>query len=140
MSVTRRGDLQAEVFAVAPRQRLLGAALALELAWLALTAAALVFLAAHLGSGGDDVVAAAQDGRFLVYVVPPVALLIGTSLVGARRGSRPALWGAAAANSALAATIAASLYHAEVSWMVLGSLLLVAVGLVTGGCVGGARR
>jgi hypothetical protein len=137
---------------VPARQRLLSGALAIELVWLVLMAAVIVFLAAHLGDGSEEFGSDPATDRALLYVVPPIAAALGLALVGARQAldrsgraepttriSRLALWVTAAGNAGLLATIAASLYHAEASWMVLGGGLLVAVGLITAGCVRAAR-
>jgi hypothetical protein len=151
---TRRGDLAAGTDTVPARQRLLSAVLAVELLWLLLTAAVIVFLAAHLGPSDETVGNDPQIDRALVYVVPPLVLLVGLAILGARgavdrfRGgqqhlgalSRLALWVTAAGNAVLAATIASSLYHAHASWMALGTVLLVAAALTMAGCAAAARR
>ena len=153
MSGSGRADPRAGMGVAPPRQRLLSAALAIELVWLALTAAVVVFLAAHMGDGSEEFGGDPSTDRVLVYVVPPVAAALGLALVGARQAldrqgrtgqpvtllRRIGLWLSAAGNAGLMATIAASLYHAEASWMVLGAALLLVVGLVTAGCVRTAR-
>src|SRR5437763_9302201 len=84
VEVTRRGHLAAGTEAVPARQRLLSAVLAVEVLWLLLTAAVIVFLAAHLGSAGETVGNDPEIDRRLVYVVPPLAALVGLALLGAR--------------------------------------------------------
>lgn len=153
MTGSGRGDLQSGVGVVPPRRRLLSGALAIELVWLVLTAAVVVFLAAHLGGDADNVGGDPSTNRLLVYAVPMVTAVLALALLGARHaldrheGSYPsvppilraALWVSGGGNAVLLVTIAASLYHAEASWMVLGGALLAAVGLVTAGCVRAAR-
>jgi hypothetical protein len=141
------------VSTVPTRRRLLSGALALELAWLILTAAVVFFLAAHFGDGPDDVTGDVAVDRVLVYLVPPITAALALAIVGARRALdggawdgghltrslRLAVWMTAAGNAGLAATIAVSLYHAEASWVVLGGALLVAVAVITVGLVRVAR-
>src|SRR5207248_1391900 len=68
-------DLRVEVREVPARRRVLSAALALELVWLMLTAAVVVSLAAHLGSADEVGVDPASD-RLLVYLVPPMTVVV----------------------------------------------------------------
>src|SRR5580765_2837365 len=54
--------------------RLLSAVLLLEVIWLLLVASALMFLAAHLGSGTDELTGDAVSRRLLLVTVPPITV------------------------------------------------------------------
>ena len=137
------------------RPRLLSGVLGLELVWLLLATASVVFLAAHLGADADDFPADPVARRFLLLGLPPVAVLLGLALIGARqavdrRVTRPlgrldpkrrvALWVAAAANLAVALSILTSLYHAHMTWIVVGLLMAAGLSVVAWACLRTARR
>jgi hypothetical protein len=137
------------------RRRLLAAALHFELVWLLLVAVVIVFLASHLGSDTGEVTGNRTSDLLLLLIVPPIAIVFGAGLLGARqavdrlaadpsqvpqRSRRAALWLAALGNAAVVAVILASLYHAHATWMVVGLALAGAMALVTAGCVRVARR
>src|SRR5437763_12659550 len=126
----------------APRARILSTVLTLELLWLLLITASVVFLAAHLGPGAEEFTGDATVRGVLLVAVPPLAIVLGLALIGARQaidratGSppepltdalRPALWLSAVANGAVVVAILMSLYHARTTWLVVG--LLLAIGL-----------
>ena len=136
------------------RPRILSAVLALELLWLLLATASVVFLAAHLGADADDFPADPVARRFLLLGLPPVAALLGLALIGARQAvdrrvapglarldpmRRLALWVAAAANIAVVVSILTSLYHAHMTWIVVGLLLATGLSLVAWACIRTAR-
>jgi hypothetical protein len=135
--------------------RLLSAALIFELLWLVLVAASVVFLAAHLGADADDFPADPVARRVVLVVLPPAAVIIGLALVGARRAvdrhaispsepidslHRVALWVSAVANVAVVLSIVTSLYHAHMTWIVVGLLLVAALSLVAWACARLAGR
>jgi len=137
------------------RRRLLAAALHFELVWLLLVAVVIVFLASHLGSDSGEVTGTRTSDLLLLVLAPPVALVVGAALIGARqavdrlatapsealrRSRRAALWLAALGNAAVVIVILISLYHARTTWMVVGLALAAAMALVTVGCVRAARR
>ena len=143
---------QAGVGSVPAPRRLLSFALAVEVAWVLLTAAVVLFLAGHLGDSSDRLSGDATGDRFLVYLVPPLAFVLVVALVGARQAlgrgrerrrmpptSRVALWMAAAGNAGLVAAVAVTLYHAQASWVVLGGVIAGLAALVTAGCARAAR-
>ncbi len=134
--------------------RLLSAVLLLELIWLLLVAASLVFLAAHLGGGTDELTGDAVSRRLLLLTVPLMTVALGLALIGARQaiehraaapdaslsaGRRVALGIAALANAVLVASIAISLYHARTTWVVVGLALAAALATVAVSCVRAAR-
>ena len=134
--------------------RILSAVLALELLWLLLIAASVVFLAAHLGTDADDFPADPVARRMLLLGLPPLAVLVGLALIGARQAverraaspgqaldsrRRLALWMSAAANVAVVVSIMTSLYHAHMTWVVVGLLLATGLALVAWACVRTAR-
>jgi len=136
------------------RQRLLAAALHFELVWLMLVAVVIVFLASHLGSGSGEVTGNRTTDLLLLLIVPPVAVLFGAALLGARqavdrlvahpteaprRSRRAALWLAALANATVVLLILISLYHAHTTWLVVGLALAAAMVMVMAGCVRAAR-
>jgi len=140
--------------AAPPKRRALSAVLALELVWVLVVTASVVFLAAHLGNDADDFPADPAARRLLLVLLPPVAVAIGLALIGARhaverRALRPgvrlgsmlrlALWLTAVANGAVVVSIFTSLYHARVTWMVVGVLLAAGLTLVAVACVRTAR-
>jgi hypothetical protein len=142
--------------AAAPtRLRVLSAVLALELVWVLVVTAAVVFLAAHLGADADDFPADPAARRFLLLLLPPVAVVIGLALIGARQAVerravtpveplspllRLALWVAAVANGVVVVSILTSLYHARMTWMVVGLVLAVGLTVVAIACVRTAVR
>jgi hypothetical protein len=130
--------------------RLLGAVLTLELLWLLLVTASIVFLAAHLGPGAEEFTGDATVRGLLLTAAPVVAVLVGLALIGARqaidrvssvptvplsRMHRAALWVTAVANAAVVVTILVSLYHAHMTWLVVGLLLAAGLSIVTWACV-----
>ena len=130
--------------------RALSAVLALELVWVLVITASVVFLAAHLGNDADDFPADPAARRLLLVLLPPVAVVIGLALIGARQavgrraaapveplGSilRLALWLAAVVNGAVVVSILVSLYHARMTWVVVGLLLAAGLSLVAAACV-----
>jgi hypothetical protein len=134
--------------------RLLSAVLLLELIWLLLVASALVFLSAHLGSGTDELTGDAVSRRLLLVTVPPITVVVGLALIGARqaidhralspagllsRAHRTALWVTAVANGALVVSIATSLYHARTTWLVVGIAMAAAFAAVATACIRAAR-
>jgi len=134
--------------------RVLSGVLLLELIWLLLVAASLVFLAAHLGGGADEFAGDEVSRRLLLITVPPITVVVGLALIGARqavdhravahdaslsRALRLALWGAAVANVAVVVSIATSLYHARMLWLIVGVALAVALSAVAVACVRTAR-
>jgi len=134
--------------------RVLSAVLFLELIWLLVVAAALVFLAAHLGGGGDELTGDEVSRRLMLVTVPPIAVVVGLALIGARqsidrkavspsepltRSRRAALWATALANGVLVVSIATSLYHARTTWLVVGTALAAAFSVVAAACVHAAR-
>src|SRR5205814_6885096 len=93
--------------------RVLSAVLTLELLSLLLITASVVFLAAHLGPGAEEFTGDATVRGVLLVAVPPLAIVLGLALIGARKaidrttGSPPeplsdvlrlALWLSAVAN------------------------------------------
>jgi hypothetical protein len=122
----------------------LAVVLTLELLWLLLVTASVMFLAAHLGPGSEEFTGDATVRVVLLVGVPPLAVVLGFALIGARqaverstgsaaapvsRWRRLALWLSAGANAIVAISILTSLYHAQTTWLVVG--LLIAVGLTT---------
>src|SRR4051794_36628564 len=118
--------------------RVLPAVLTLELVWLLLVTVSVVFLAAPLGPGAEEFTGDATVRGVLLVAVPPVAVLLGLALIGARQavdraGASPttplsrvhriALWLSAVANVAVVVSILTSLYHAHTTWLVVGLLL-----------------
>lgn len=139
----------------ATRTRILSAVLVLELLWLLLVTAAVVFLAAHLGPGTEKFTGDATVRGVLLVAVPPCAVIVGLALIGARQAVdraaaspdaplsgvlRVALWLSAVANAAVVVSILTSLYHARVTWIVVGLLLAVGLSIVAMGCIGTARH
>jgi len=137
------------------RTRVLSAVLAFELLWLLLVTASVVFLAAHLGADADDFPADPNLRRLLLLGLPPLAVLLGLALIGARQAvdrragnadetldsrRRLALWVSAAANVAVIVSIVSSLYHAHMTWVVVGLLLATGLALVAWACVRTARQ
>ena len=134
----------------ATRARVLSAVLALELLWLLLVTSSVVFLAAHLGPGAEEFTGDATVRGVLLIAVPPVAVVVGLGLIGARQAidrvtatphaalssiRRVALWLSAIVNAAVVATILTSLYHAHMTWIVVGLLLAVGLSAVAWACV-----
>ena len=130
--------------------RVLSAALVFELLWLVLVAASVVFLAAHLGTDADDFPADPAARRVVLAVLPPAAVIIGLALLGARQVverhaispsepvdslHRVALWVSALAHVAVVLSIVNSLYHAHMTWIVVGLLLVAVLSLVAWACV-----
>jgi hypothetical protein len=135
-------------------RRLLAAALHFELVWLLLVAVVIVFLASHPGSDSGEVTGNHTSDLLLLLIVPPVALVFGAALLGARqavdrlvaapseiprRSRRAALWLAALGNAAVVVVILISLYHARTTWMVVGLGLALGMAVVTAGCVRATR-
>ena len=136
------------------RARILSTVLVLELVWLALTAASVVFLAAHLGPRAEEFTGDKTVRSVLLLGVPPVAVLLGLALIGARQAVehtagaphaplngvlRLALWVTAAANTVVVVSIVTSLYHAHLTWFVVGVLLAAGLSAVAWTCARGAR-
>jgi hypothetical protein len=134
--------------------RVLSVVLFLELIWLLVVATALVFLAAHLGGGGDELTGDEVSRRLMLITVPPISVAVGLALIGARqaidqraespgealtRGRRAALWGTAVANGALVVSIATSLYHARTTWLIVGTAMAAAFSVIAAACVRAAR-
>ena len=128
----------------------MSAVLALELLWLLLVTASVVFLAAHLGADADDFPADPAARRLLLIALPPLAVILGLALIVARqavdrRGAAPggsseamrraALWVSAIANVAVVLSILTSLYHARMTWIVVGLLLAAGLSAVAWACV-----
>jgi hypothetical protein len=135
-------------------QRLLSAVLVLELLWLLLVAASVVFLAAHLTGSSEDVAGDPVPRRTLLLAVPVLSVGLGFALIGARqavdrratspdeglsRVLRSCLWLTAAANAAVVVTIVTSLYHARATWVVVGVLLAAGLSAVAVACMRTAR-
>jgi hypothetical protein len=133
---------------------MLAASLHFELVWLLLVAVVIVFLASHLGSDSGEVTGNRTSDLLLLLIVPPVALVFGAALLGARqavdrlvaapsesprRSRRAALWLTALGNAVVVVVILISLYHARTTWMVVGLALAVGMALVTAGCVRATR-
>ncbi|MBV8386498.1 MAG: hypothetical protein JO248_08690 [Acidimicrobiia bacterium] len=146
--------LAEEAASVSPRTRALAAALTFELLWLLLVTASVVFFAAHLGPRSDDFSGDATVRGVLLVVVPPLAVVIGLALVGARqaveRAAAPngppltnmlriALWTAAIANGGVVLSILTSLYHAHTTWIAVGVVLAAALSAVGWACARTAR-
>jgi hypothetical protein len=144
-----------EEVAAPTRLRALSAVLALELVWVLVVTASVVFLAAYLGNDADDFPADPVARRLLLVLLPPLAVVIGLALIGARQaverravmpverlGSmlRLSLWLAAVANGAVVVSILTSLYHARMTWMVVGLVLAVGLTVVAIACVRTAVR
>ena len=136
------------------RARILSTVLVLELVWLALTAASVVFLAAHLGPRPEEFSGDKAVRGVLLVAVPPVAVLLGLALIGARRAVehtasaphaplngvlRLALGVTAAANAVVVISIVTSLYHAHLTWFVVGALLATGLSAVAWTCARTAR-
>jgi len=134
--------------------RVLSAVLVLELLWLLLFAATVVFLAAHLSGNAEDFPADPVVRRVVLFVVPPVAVALGLALIGARQATnrratspgepldhprRAALWITAAGNAAVVITILSSLYHAHTTWLVVGLSIAAGLIVVALACVHTAR-
>jgi hypothetical protein len=135
--------------------RVLAGVLLLELIWLLLVASALIFLAAHLGSGPDEFTGDEVSRRLLLITVPPIAVVVALALIGARQAVdrrapspdtpltpmlRVALCVSALANVALVVSIATSLYHARTTWLIVGLGMAAAFSAVAVACVRVARR
>jgi hypothetical protein len=135
--------------------RVLSGVLLLELIWLLLVASALIFLAAHLGGGTDEFTGDEVSRRLLLITVPPIAVVVGLALIGARQAvdrralspdmplgaaRRVALCVTALANVALVVSIATSLYHARTTWLIVGLAMAAAFSVVAVFCVRAARR
>jgi hypothetical protein len=151
------GGLQAPTGAEArsaPRARILSTVLVLELLGVLLTTASVVFLAAHLGTGAEEFTGDKTVRGLLLVAVPPVAVFLGLALIGARQAvervtaapgeplngvRRLALWASAIANAAVVVSILTSLYHAHVTWFVVGALLAVGLSAVAWTCARTAR-
>ena len=86
---------------------------------------------------------------FFAAPIAPVAVLLALALIGARRAversaiadaaplsrlQHAGLWVAASANAALVLSILTSLYHAHLTWVVVGLLLMAALAAVAWGC------
>jgi hypothetical protein len=138
----------------AKRARILSGVLVLELLWVVLTTASVVFLAAHLGPRAEEFTGDKTARSVLLVAVPPVAVLLGLALIGARQAMghvasaadapltgplRLALWVSAAANAVVVISIATSLYHAHVTWFVVGVLLATGLSAVAWTCARTAR-
>jgi len=136
------------------RARILSAVLVLELVWVVLTTAAVVFLAAHLGSRAEEFTGDKAVRSVLLVAVPPAAVLVCLALIGARQALehvaeaphaplgrllRLALWVSAAANTVVVVSIATSLYHAHMTWFVVGVLLAAGLSVVAWTCARTAR-
>ena len=136
-------------------RRVLSAVLALEVLWLLLVVASVVFLAAHLGADADDFPSDPVARRVVLLAMPPVAVVLGLALLAARQGvenralsptepldgwRRGALWLSAAANLAVVVSIVTSLYHAHTTWIVVGVALASAFAVVAWACVRTARH
>ena len=134
--------------------RVLSAVLSLELLWVLLVAASVVFLAAHLGPGAEEFTGDATVRGVLLVAAPPLAVVLGLALIGARhgverRGASPAqplgrvlrlaLWITAVANAAVVLSILTSLYHAHMTWVAVGLVLAVALSWVALACVRTSR-
>src|SRR4051794_37710028 len=119
---------------LATSSRVLSIVLALELVWLLLVATSIVFLAAHLGAGTDEITGSPSSRRMLLIVVPPLTVALGLALIVARhavdrraaspdallnRRQRLSLCVTALANGAVVLSIAISLYHAHTTWLVV---------------------
>jgi hypothetical protein len=139
----------------ATRARVMSAVLTLELLWLLLVTASVVFLAAHLGPGAEEFSSDATVRGVLLIAGPPVAIVVGLALIGARQAIdrvtaaphaslsgtlRVALWLSAIANAAVVLSILTSLYHAHMTWIVVGLLLAVGLSAVAWACVRAARQ
>ena len=135
-------------------QRLLSAVLVLELVWLLLVAASVVFLTAHLTGSSEDIAGSPVPRRTLLLAVPALAVGLGFALIGARQAVdrrvtppaeglsgvlRACLWLTAAANAAVVVSILLSLYHARTTWVVVGVLLAAGLSAVAGACMRTAR-
>ena len=142
--------LSGEEASSATGARVLSAVLAFELLWLLLVTASVVFLAAHLGPGAEEFTGDATVRGVLLVAVPPMAIVLGLALIGARQaidrvaGSPPvplsgvlrlALWLSAVANGAVVVAILMSLYHAHTTWVVVGLLLAIGLSAVACACV-----
>jgi len=136
------------------RSRALAAALTFELISLLLITASVVFFAAHLASRSDDFSGDATARGVLLVLVPPMAVVVGLALLGARQAVeraaapdgpplstvlRVALWTATIANAAVVVSILTSLYHARTTWVALGFLLAAALSTVAWACARTAR-
>jgi hypothetical protein len=134
--------------------RVLAVVLNLELLWVLLVTAAVVFLAAHLGPGAEDFTGDETVRGVLLVGVPAVAVVLGLALIGARRGversaldpsaplsrtHRLALWVSAGANAVVVGSILTSLYHAQMTWLVVGLLMAIGLGTVAWACGRTAR-
>ena len=138
----------------APRARILSTVLVLELLWLLLTTASVVFLAAHLGPGAEEFTGDKTVRGLLLAAGPAVAVILGLALIGARhavervtaapstqlsRALRLALWVSAVANAVVVVSILTSLYHAHVTWFVVGTVLAAGLSAVAWTCAHTAR-
>jgi hypothetical protein len=135
--------------------RLLSIVLALELVWLLLVAASLVFLAAHLGADADEITGGPNSRRMLLLTVPPLTVGLGLAVIGARRALerrvaapecslratlRLSLGLTAVANVVLMVSILTSLYHAHATWVLVGLALAAGLGLVAAACARAAHQ
>jgi hypothetical protein len=135
--------------------RLLSVVLALELVWLLLVAASLVFLAAHLGPDADEITGGPNSRRMLLLTVPPLTVGLGLAIIGARQGLdrridapgsllatplRLCLGLTALANGVIVVSLLTSLYHARTTWFVVGLAIASALGVVAIGCGRAARE
>jgi hypothetical protein len=134
--------------------RVLSAVLSLELLWVLLVTASVVFLAAHLGPGSEEFTGDATVRGVLLLAAPPLAVVLGLALIGARQGverrtASPAqplgpvlrlgLWISALANVVVVISILTSLYHAHMTWVVVGILLAAGLSWVATACVRTSR-
>jgi hypothetical protein len=135
--------------------KILSIVLVLELLWLLLVAASVVFLAAHLGPGAEEFTGDATVRGVLLIASPPVAVLLGLALIGARQAIdraalapavplsgplRLALRVSAVANGAVVISIVTSLYHAQTTWLIVGAGLATGLAAVAWACARTARQ
>ena len=153
-SVVSSHEAPASVHELPATQRLLSAVLVLELLWLLLVAASVVFLTAHLTGSSEDIAGSPVPRRTLLLAVPGLSVGLGFALIGARqavdrrvtshgeslsRVLRTCLWLTAAANGAVVVSILISLYHARTTWVVVGVLLAAGLSAVVVACMRMAR-
>jgi hypothetical protein len=137
------------------KARILSAVLVLELLWLMLLAASVVFLAVHLSGDTADFPADPIARRVVLVAVPPMAVIVGLALISARQAvdrrmvapsvpldslHRGALLLTAAANVAVVVSIVTSLYHAHATWVVVGLGMTAGLIVVAVACVRAARQ